>query len=50
VEDNLIIDYPEFFGTFFEQVPRLLKVAAAVFQIYKDADPPLYRESIGWIE
>jgi len=50
VEDNLIIDHPGFFDTFFGQIPQLLKMAAAVFQMCKDEEPPLYKESIGWME
>ena len=50
MEDNLIIDHPEFFDTFFGQVPQLLEITVAIFQMCKDADPPIYRESIGWVE
>lgn len=50
MEDNLIIDHPGFFDTFFGQVPQLLEMAAAVFQMCKDAEAPLYSESIGWVE
>jgi hypothetical protein len=50
VEDNLIIDHPGFFDTFFGQIPHLLEMAAAVFQMCKDGEAPLYRVSIGWVE
>ncbi len=50
VENNLIIDHPEFFDTFFGQVPGLLEIATAVFQMCKDSEPPLYREGTGWAE
>ncbi|OCK94649.1 uncharacterized protein K441DRAFT_559505, partial [Cenococcum geophilum 1.58] len=30
VEDNLIIDYPDVFNTFFRQIPRLYKMTTAV--------------------
>lgn len=49
VEGNLIINHLEFFDIFFGQVPRL-GMAAAVFQMCKDTEPPLYKESIGWVE
>ena len=50
VEDNLIIDRPEFVDTFFGHIPRLLKMATSVFQMCKDAEPPLYMDGSGWTE
>jgi hypothetical protein len=50
LEGNLIIDHPEFFITFFRGVPQLNEMAAAVFKMCKEAQPPLYREGIGWVE
>jgi hypothetical protein len=50
VEDNLTIDHPEFFDTFFGHIPRLLEMATAVFQLCKDSEPPLYNEGAGWAE
>jgi hypothetical protein len=48
VEDNLTIDHPEFFDTFFGYIPQLLKMTIAVFQMCKDSEPPLYKEGTGW--
>ncbi|KAF2174644.1 hypothetical protein K469DRAFT_648111 [Zopfia rhizophila CBS 207.26] len=50
VEDNLRIDHPNVFTTFFGQIPRLHDIATAVFQSCKDAEPPLYKEDVGWLE
>ncbi|KAJ9641091.1 hypothetical protein H2199_005759 [Coniosporium tulheliwenetii] len=50
VEDNLIIDHPEFFDTFFGEVTQLPEIATAVFEMCKDAEPSLYTENVGWTE
>ncbi|OCK78451.1 hypothetical protein K432DRAFT_427264 [Lepidopterella palustris CBS 459.81] len=50
VEDNLKIDHPEVFDTFFGQIPRLHEITAAVLQSCKEAEPPLFQEDVGWTE
>lgn len=50
VQDNLIIDHPHFFDTFFGQVPQRLEMSTAVFQMCKDSEPSLYTEDAGWAE
>ncbi|KAG9236004.1 hypothetical protein BJ875DRAFT_494545 [Amylocarpus encephaloides] len=49
LESNLIIDHPEFFNKFFDGVPRQGEIAAAVFEICKEAEAPLYKEGTGWV-
>jgi hypothetical protein len=46
-ESNLIIDYLEFFNKFFDKVPQLSEVAAAAFEICKEAEALLYKEGTG---
>ncbi|KAI9777233.1 MAG: hypothetical protein M1816_004820 [Peltula sp. TS41687] len=50
MEDNLIIDHPEFFDTFSGGVAQLPEIATAIFEMCKDAEPPPYTENIGWTE
>ena len=45
---NLIIDHPEAFNKFFDGVPQLNNIAAAEFEISKEAEAPLYKRGIGW--
>lgn len=50
VEDNLKIDHPDVFDTFFGQIPRLHEMTSAVLQSCKEAEPPLFQEDVGWVE
>ena len=50
VEDNLRIDHPDVFTTFFGQISQLHDIATAVFQSCKDVEPPLFRDDVGWLE
>ena len=50
VEDNLIIDHPQFFATFFGGFTQLPEIVTAVFELCKDAKPPLYTDNVGWNE
>ncbi|KAF2804372.1 serine/threonine-protein kinase Sgk2 [Mytilinidion resinicola] len=50
VEDNLRIDHPDFFDTFFGQIPRLREMTTAVLRSCKDAEPPLFQEDVGWVD
>ncbi|KAF2105229.1 hypothetical protein BDV96DRAFT_592870 [Lophiotrema nucula] len=49
VRDNLRIDHPDVFKTFFGKIPKLAEIAAAVLQSCKEEDPPLFQEDIGWV-
>jgi hypothetical protein len=49
VEDNLKIDHPEVFDTFFGQIPRLHEMTSAVLQSCREAEPPLFQEDVGWV-
>jgi hypothetical protein len=42
VENNLKIDYPDVFDTFFGQIPRLRKMTLAILQSCEEAEPPLF--------
>jgi hypothetical protein len=50
VEDNLRIDHPDVFDTFFGQIPRLHEMTTAVLQSCKDTEPPLLQEDGGWVD
>jgi len=50
VEDNLKIDHPDVFNTFFGQVPRLCEMTSAVLQSCKEVVPPIFQEDAGWRE
>ncbi|KAF2839987.1 hypothetical protein M501DRAFT_1010229 [Patellaria atrata CBS 101060] len=50
VEDNLRIDHPGVFNTFFGQIPQLREITSAVLQSFKDAESPLFKEEVGWME
>lgn len=50
VKDNLQLDHPDFFNTFFGQVSQLRDMATAVFQSCKDADSPLFTAGVGWLD
>ena len=50
VEDNLTIDHPDVFDTFFGQIPKLREMTAAVLQSCKEEESPLFREDVGWVE
>lgn len=49
VEDNLKIDHPSVFDTFFGQIPRLREMTSVVLQSCKEAEPPLFQEGAGWV-
>jgi hypothetical protein len=50
VEDNLKIDHPNVFNTFFRRIPQLREMTAAVLQSRKEAEPPLFQEDTCWME
>ena len=50
VEDNLTIDYPDIFDTFFGQISQLREMAAAVLQSCEGGESPLFQEDVGWVE
>jgi hypothetical protein len=50
VEDNLRIDHPGVFATFFGKIPKLAEITTAVLQSCKEADQPLFQEDIGWVD
>ncbi len=50
VEDNLRIDHPDLFDTFFGAISGLADITAAVWQSCKEAEPPLFKEGVGWVE
>ncbi|KAH8731711.1 hypothetical protein GQ44DRAFT_745770 [Phaeosphaeriaceae sp. PMI808] len=50
VENNLKIDHPGVFATFFGKIPNLAEITTAVLQSCKEADPPLFQEGVGWAE
>jgi hypothetical protein len=50
VEDNLRVDHPDVFNTYFGGIPGLLDIATAVFKNCKDAEPPLFQDDVGWID
>ncbi|KAF2468324.1 uncharacterized protein BDR25DRAFT_335443 [Lindgomyces ingoldianus] len=50
VEDNLKIDHPDDFDTFFGQIPKLREITTAVLQGCKGAELPLFQEDVGWVE
>jgi hypothetical protein len=50
VEDNLRIDHPGVFTTFFGKIPKLAEITTAVLESCKEADPPLFKEGVGWVE
>ncbi|PSN59265.1 hypothetical protein BS50DRAFT_580135 [Corynespora cassiicola Philippines] len=50
VEDNLRIDHPDVFDTFFGRIQGLDEVIAAVLQSCKDSEYQLFQEGIGWLE
>jgi hypothetical protein len=47
VEDNLRIDHPGVFATFFGKIPKLAEITTAVLQSCKEAEPPLFQEDVG---
>ncbi|KAF2676778.1 hypothetical protein K458DRAFT_468226 [Lentithecium fluviatile CBS 122367] len=50
VEDNLKINHPDVFDTFFGQIPGLREMMSAILQSCKEAEPPLFQEGVGWVE
>lgn len=49
VEDDLKIDHPDIFETFFGKIPKLTEIAAAVLENCREAEPPLFQEDVGWV-
>lgn len=39
IDDNLVINHPDFVNTFFGEVPQLLEVTPAVFEMCKNTHP-----------
>ncbi|KAF2824321.1 hypothetical protein CC86DRAFT_447202 [Ophiobolus disseminans] len=50
VEDDLRIDHPGVFATFFGKIQKLGEITLAVLESCKEADPPLFQEDVGWVE
>ena len=50
VENNLTIDHPDVFDTFFGQISQLRQMTAAVWQSCKEGELSLYKEDLGWVE
>lgn len=49
VKDNLRIDHPGVFATFFGKIPKLAEITTAVLQSCKEAEPPLFQVDVGWV-
>ena len=49
VEDNLTIDHPDIFDTFFGNISELRAMSALVLQSCKEQELPLFREHVGWV-
>jgi hypothetical protein len=50
VEDNLRIDHPERFATFFGKIPKLSDMTAVILQRCSEAEPPVFPEDVGWVD